>query len=545
MDQDSISQDDSFEQELRSQAWHDAVQDGNLDQIEKLLESGTDVNTSSQGLPGIIQSVINGNIEVVQFLIEKGVNVNQLESYNGNAGGWTALHYAAESGNMNLVRLLLENGADPTQADISGMTPYDSAKIQRLKSDYRELLRLLKSKGGRPGRENLILVTGAGFTKGLFGDAPLVIDNFRVKEDLLPKYAQFAIARTILEAELNQQKFEDEQRYKDGLDRGNVNLERLMTRLNSGMPYDNSQDTLVRRALLTDLRQQFVQRIHKMRRNTQAHHHLKLFALQCFSTNRAVLTFNYDDLMDEAFFRASNKERDQSWDWHPNNGYGFQCRDARVTIGFSNDMRGKGSPVILKLHGSINWKVRAGATPPYRVEDFVHHIENWNDRNLSLHQKLGSEGIVSNINRIYYEEQIEQHLEPDPFIVPPVLTKSELTEQPLLRLIWSQASDFLRQADKVIFVGYSLPITDIASVTMFRESLSDLYPDLLEIEVVDYKNENDLIGRDKLKEAYRQIFHGLPDEAFQFDGAAAWLKDFTSRVDPGDLQPTEIETVSV
>ena len=42
--------------------------------------------------------------------------------------GETCLHYAVRVGNIKLVRLLMENGADPTIQGDDGKTPIDAAE---------------------------------------------------------------------------------------------------------------------------------------------------------------------------------------------------------------------------------------------------------------------------------------------------------------------------------------------------------------------------------------------------------------------------------
>ncbi|KAF7729666.1 threalose-6-phosphate phosphatase [Apophysomyces ossiformis] len=51
-----------------------------------------------------------GNIKAVQHFVHAGVNVNSRNKMNG----WTALHWAAHRHHENIVRLLLNNGADPS-----------------------------------------------------------------------------------------------------------------------------------------------------------------------------------------------------------------------------------------------------------------------------------------------------------------------------------------------------------------------------------------------------------------------------------------------
>ena len=53
--------------------------------------------------------------------------------------GYTPLHYAAQSGGVNVVRLLLERGADKSAVDKSGNTPLALAR----KSEHAEVAELL------------------------------------------------------------------------------------------------------------------------------------------------------------------------------------------------------------------------------------------------------------------------------------------------------------------------------------------------------------------------------------------------------------------
>ena len=74
-------------------------------------------------------------MEIVSLLIKKGAEVNA----SGSTGS-TALHKAAAAGDLDLVRLLLENGADPMRQDDAGNTPLDFAQ----KYDNPQVAALLK-----------------------------------------------------------------------------------------------------------------------------------------------------------------------------------------------------------------------------------------------------------------------------------------------------------------------------------------------------------------------------------------------------------------
>jgi ankyrin repeat protein len=56
----------------------------------------------------LFEAVKTGNREIVKALIESGAEVNRQDKQ-----GWTALNWAAAGGKVEMIELLLENGADP------------------------------------------------------------------------------------------------------------------------------------------------------------------------------------------------------------------------------------------------------------------------------------------------------------------------------------------------------------------------------------------------------------------------------------------------
>jgi hypothetical protein len=293
---------------------------------------------------------------------------------------------------------------------------------------------------------------------------------------------------------------------------GNVNMERLMTRLDGGMPYDSEQGAEPElRLLLSEVRRQFVERLQQARGSGVAHDSdLASFARHCLEKRITCITFNYDDIFDEALFRvhAASVGRTalspQFLHWHPDGGYGFLCKPSQERVGGYETAMGTMAMLLLKLHGSVNWRLSRGSVPPYVVDEIVHH-ETW-----SWHEERAVEEL----------QDIEYHLEPDPFIVPPILTKSALVGQPILRLVWSRAYNELEEADEVAFIGYSLPPTDIAARFLFREALSKL--DTAAIRVVNRASGES--SREEIVRAYRAAFPSLQDNQFDFQGALDWCR---------------------
>ena len=84
---------------------HLALREPSLKSALVLIEwPKTDVNQlNSQGESPLMLAVIKGQAEIAAKLLEKKADVNKT--------GWTALHYAASAGHLDIIRLLLENSA--------------------------------------------------------------------------------------------------------------------------------------------------------------------------------------------------------------------------------------------------------------------------------------------------------------------------------------------------------------------------------------------------------------------------------------------------
>ncbi|MGB6407213.1 MAG: ankyrin repeat domain-containing protein [Planococcus donghaensis] len=70
----------------------------------------------------IYQDAANGNLEKLAEFLSTGFDINQ-----GDDGGYTVLHWAAQEGELETVAFLLEQGADPLKLDDQLYTPIDVA----------------------------------------------------------------------------------------------------------------------------------------------------------------------------------------------------------------------------------------------------------------------------------------------------------------------------------------------------------------------------------------------------------------------------------
>ena len=207
-----------------------------------------------------------------------------------------------------------------------------------------------------------------------------------------------------------------------------------------------------------------------------------------------------DDFLDEALSGTGR--------WTPEWGYGFFCRTSLDAVSAVHHRPPRLGPRLLRLHGCVNWRPRLGHSEPFALDSIVHHHE-W-------------EG---NRRARYPLALIAQHLESEPVIVPPVLAKSGLLAEPVLRLVWTLAFETLTTAEKVTFIGYSFPSTDLAARTLFSEALRDLPRE--NIRVVDLATEEADIVR--FKSRYRGVLGEIPDHRCSFTGLARGFVPWPTR----------------
>lgn len=81
------------------------------------------------------QAVYSGELEIVKLLLQRGADPNVLEGE-----GWTALLVATEKNRPDMVKVLLEAGADPEQNGVGG----DALSLARRKG-HKEIEQILQS----------------------------------------------------------------------------------------------------------------------------------------------------------------------------------------------------------------------------------------------------------------------------------------------------------------------------------------------------------------------------------------------------------------
>ncbi|WP_422135591.1 MULTISPECIES: ankyrin repeat domain-containing protein [unclassified Endozoicomonas] len=101
--------------------FYDACYDGDLDQLERSLADGVNVNAVMvKGLTALMVASIRGHTDVVERLINAGANPNAARTLDGTS----PLFLAALKGNADCLEILINAGADLNAArTLDGATP--------------------------------------------------------------------------------------------------------------------------------------------------------------------------------------------------------------------------------------------------------------------------------------------------------------------------------------------------------------------------------------------------------------------------------------
>ena len=158
---------------------------GDLSKVEKLVDSGVDVNSSDENQRTALHyAAMYSRDNVIRSLISRGAEVNTTDLTGGfsavhwvvikatpkhsstdhlessltaliNAGCQvnatdfnfaTPLHIAAQKGNRDAIQVLLRLGADPNKVDITGRDCFEVSKNEQMKAYMKTLLHMSSKK---------------------------------------------------------------------------------------------------------------------------------------------------------------------------------------------------------------------------------------------------------------------------------------------------------------------------------------------------------------------------------------------------------------
>ena len=108
---------------------HAALQNKDLRIVESLLGHGTDVDAKDKFRSRLLEKVLDDDhIEALRLFIKREVNINTVDQCSLRYQ-WTPLHGVSANGQLEVVRLFLQNGAEVNAADALGWTALHGASL--------------------------------------------------------------------------------------------------------------------------------------------------------------------------------------------------------------------------------------------------------------------------------------------------------------------------------------------------------------------------------------------------------------------------------
>lgn len=150
-----------------------------------------------------------------------------------------------------------------------------------------------------------------------------------------------------------------------------------------------------------------------------------------------IISFNYDCVIDHALRRSGKGVWSAKYGYalpKPDRVAGHQFWDAKPTASTSAN-----TVYLLKLHGSLNWQLPAGADPNGQIK---------------LKQRIHTQRGVPRFT-----------------IIPPVWNKA-VEEDATFRTLWTNAERAIRAARHIAVVGFSFVPTDLPVESLFRVALA-------------------------------------------------------------------------
>lgn len=218
-----------------------------------------------------------------------------------------------------------------------------------------------------------------------------------------------------------------------------------------------------------------------------------------------VISLNYDIIVDNTIvqlFEVKNLE------------FGFPDYGCDISTQFYRSRPKYGT--LLKLHGSLNWFYCPGC----------HRLELGVSDSGRTHKVL---------NVLYHENPLEPRYgchgsecsECKTFVRPVLITPTHSKDyrNPHISQVWYKAERLLREADRVIIVGYSLPDDDIDVIYLLKRGLGKIDSNM--ITVVEYDEERRNVEENPVGQRYRSLFGDGFD--WRTEGFQDWIQKHHDR----------------
>ena len=119
---------------------HKAAYNGDINKVRELLQKGVKPDErDSFGGTALHAAMFQKNMQIVKLLLQNGFNINA----QGTQNGYTPLHDAVWANNLEAAKLLLDEGAKTNLKGKDGLTPFGKAKNE----GKTEIVKYFESRG--------------------------------------------------------------------------------------------------------------------------------------------------------------------------------------------------------------------------------------------------------------------------------------------------------------------------------------------------------------------------------------------------------------
>jgi ankyrin repeat protein len=119
---------------------HKAAYNGDINKVRELLQKGVKPDErDSFGGTALHAAMFQKNMQIVKLLLQNGFNINA----QGTQNGYAPLHDAVWANNLEAAKLLLDEGAKTNLKGKDGLTPFGKAKNE----GKTEIVKYFESRG--------------------------------------------------------------------------------------------------------------------------------------------------------------------------------------------------------------------------------------------------------------------------------------------------------------------------------------------------------------------------------------------------------------
>jgi len=108
---------------MNNKSIHIAIIKNDLVELKKCIKNGTDINSKGEyNCTPLHYACQNGNFEIIEFLVSNLANINMKNSYSTYYPIFDAITATNDKNVYDIIKLLLDNGADINSIDSFGNT---------------------------------------------------------------------------------------------------------------------------------------------------------------------------------------------------------------------------------------------------------------------------------------------------------------------------------------------------------------------------------------------------------------------------------------